>query len=90
MIKIYTSKAKYISEKNNFLFKLIIFYNICIRTNIFLDIILKVLFIIITDLVWNYYYFIININIATICDQIYKSIQIYFDKTKYKKIVLFK
>lgn len=62
LAKIYIKKAKYNNYNNNFIFKLIIFYNIYLTTNILFQIIMKIIYIILKNLIFSYYYLNINSN----------------------------
>ena len=87
IIKIYTEESKYGNNKNNFNFKLIIFYNICRRANILYKAKAKAFPIMLKGLVFNFFYLNNTINKLFFQD-ICNTIQTYFKGLKYKRGVL--
>lgn len=87
----YTSKSKYNEKNDNFIFKLIVFYNICIKANVSQKTKLKIFSIMLKNLTLNYYYLNINNKNALITfDEICLTIRFYFENAKYKRKILFK
>lgn len=64
LVKIYTNNAKYSGHNNSFIFKLTIFYNICLRTNILLKAKIKTFFIMLKGPALDNY--LSNIGISSI------------------------
>ena len=64
LAKIYTKKAKYSDWNDSFTFKLAIFYNICLRTDVLPDVNIKTFSTMLKSLALNYYYS--NISISAI------------------------
>lgn len=90
LAKIYIDKAKYNSKNNSFSFKFVIFYNICAKTDVSQEILLKTFPIMLTNLALNYYYLNISISITTTFDKVYELIQTYFKGVEYKRSILSK
>lgn len=78
----YINNAKYSSKNDSFIFKLMIFHDICARINVSQEILLKVFFTILTGLVLDYYYSNISISIAVTFDKMCELITIYFEEAK--------
>lgn len=79
LVKMYTNKAKYSGKKDSFAFKLMIFHDICAKANVPEEILLKTFLTMLTSIAVDYYYSNTNIIFATTFDEIYDSIQIYFE-----------
>ncbi len=91
LTKLYTNEAKYSDENDSFLYKLIIFHDMCDRADIFHLIKLKVFFIMLKGLTLDYYYenMITSITSSTF-DEICFQIKSYFEDVEYKKSLLSK
>lgn len=81
---------KYSNENNSFLFKLIIFCDICIRVDVLQEILLKAFPTILSGLALDYDYSNTKISTTTTFDEVYESIQTYFEGVEYKKSILSK
>ena len=80
---------KYSEINNNFVFKINVFQNICNRTMLFVKTRLLTFSIMFKKIILNYYYnHIINMNHIFSYDQICNMIMIYFEKIKYRRIIL--
>ncbi len=92
LAKLYTNKAKYNDENDSFFFKLTIFHNMCDRADVSQSIKLKAFFIMLKDLILDYYYsnMFINIIIVITFDEVCFSMKNYFEKVEYKRDILFK
>ena len=87
IIKMYIKKSKYKGNRDSFNFKLIIFYNICRRTNILYKAKAKAFPIILKGLVLDFFYLNNTINKLSFQD-ICNAIQTYFKGLEYKRGVL--
>ena len=87
--KLYTDEQKYEKQRNNFVFKITIFYDVCNRVILFMKIKLLAFFIMLKRLTLNYYYFhISNISHQINFNQIYYMIDSYFERAEYRRITL--
>lgn len=87
----YTKEFKYSGENNSFIFKFVIFNDICSRADILFEARIKAFLTMLKVLVLDYYYLNIGIISLTInFDQVCYLIQAYFEGTKYKKSILSK
>lgn len=62
LVKIHTNNIKYSSYNDRFTFKLVIFHNICLKSNIPPKAKMKAFFIMLKNLALDYYYLSIIIN----------------------------
>ena len=87
IIKMYTKESKYRGNKDNFNFKLAIFYNIYRRANILYKTKAKAFPIMLKGLILNFFYLNNTINKLSFQD-ICNAIQTYFKGLKYKRGIL--
>ncbi len=89
LVKLYTDKAKYSEENDNFSFKLIMFNDMCDRIDVFYETKLKALLIMLKRLALNYYYSnVINNKTSLTFDDVCVSIMSYFEDVEYKRSIL--
>lgn len=91
LAKIYTNNAKYCGCIDSFIFKLVIFHNICLKTDILPKAKMKAFFTILKDLALDYYYS--NIIISAVImnfDHVSNSFRNYFKEAEYKQSVYLK
>jgi negative regulator of genetic competence, sporulation and motility len=89
LTKLYTDEAKYSENNDNFLFKLIMFNDMCDRIDVLYKIKLKVLSIMLKKLTLNYYYSnMINNDHSITFDDVCVLLINYFEDAEYKKSIL--
>ncbi len=90
LIKLYTEKTKYNDENDSFFFKLTIFHDMCDRVDVFQSIKLKIFFIMLKELIFDYYYSNMNLDVFIIFDEVCFSTRNYFEDAEYRRNILFK
>ena len=89
LTKLYTNKAKYSSENNNFDFKLIIFIDLCQKADILKQEFSQAYFTILRGLALDYYYTNLKSNPLSVpFNKLYKAIYNYFKGPEYKCNIL--
>ncbi len=89
LITLYTDKAKYSEENDNFSFKLITFNDMCDRVDDSFEAKLKPLLIMFKRLALNYYYSnVINKKASLTFNNVCVSIISYFEDAEYKRSIL--
>jgi hypothetical protein len=90
LIKLYTDKAKYSEENDNFSFKLIMFNDMCDQVDVFFETKLKAFLTMLKRLAWNYYYANVTSskNDSFTFDDVCISIMSYFESAEYKRSIL--
>jgi hypothetical protein len=90
LAKLYTNEAKYSDENNSFFFKLTIFHDMCDRVDVSQSAKLKAFSTMLKDLILDYYYSNIYIDIFIIFDEVCFSMKNYFEDVEYRQDILFK
>lgn len=91
LAKIYTNDEKYRGRNDNFILKLAIFYNICLKADVPPEPKMKTFPTMLNDLALYYYYSNISINAVDMnFNQVCNFIRNYFEKAEYKQSVLSK
>lgn len=81
LAKIHTEKIKYSGRNNSFIFKLAIFYDICLKADVSSNTNMKVFFTMLKGLALYYYYSNISTNIIALkFDQICNFIRNYLKR----------
>jgi hypothetical protein len=89
LTKLYTDEAKYNEKNDNFLFKLIMFNDMCDRIDVSVEIKLKAFFITLKRLALNYYYAnVIHSKISFTFNDVCISMIHYFEDAEYKRNIL--
>ncbi len=89
LAKLYTDEAKYSEKNDNFLFKLIMFNDMCDRIDVFFETKLKAFFTMLKRLALNYYYAnVINSKTSFTFDDVCISMMNYFEDVEYKRNIL--
>ncbi len=90
LTKLYTDEAKYNDENDSFFFKLTIFHDMCDRVDVSQSTKLKAFFIMLKELVLDYYYSNMNTDVLIIFDKVCFSMKNYFEDAEYRRNILFK
>jgi hypothetical protein len=89
LAKLYTNKAKYSGENNNFDFKLTIFTNLCQKANILKQEFSQAYSTILRSLILNHYYTNLKSNPLSVpFNKLCKAIRNYFKGLEYKRNIL--
>ena len=89
LAKLYTNKAKYNSENDNFDFKLTIFINLCQKANILKQEFSQAYSTILCGLALDHYYTNLKSNpFGVPFDKLYEAIRNYFKGPEYKRNIL--
>jgi negative regulator of genetic competence, sporulation and motility len=91
LTKLYLDEAKYSEKNDNFLFKLIMFNDMCDRVDVSFEAKLKAFFTMLKKLALNYYYANMiskNKNHSITFDDVCVSMMNYFEDVEYKRSIL--
>ena len=87
----YSNEAKYSGENDSWNFKFIIFYDMCVKVEVFETIKLMTFSIMFKDFALNYYYFNMTVwRLALKFIQTCVLINSYFENSEYKQNVMIK
>jgi hypothetical protein len=90
LTKFYTNETKYNDENDSFSFKLTISHDMCDCANVSQSAKLKAFSIMLKDLILDYYYSNMSIDILIIFDEICFSMRNYFEDVEYRRDILIK
>ncbi len=90
LMKDYSNEFKYSDQDDNFVYKMIIFHDICNQTDVLSKALLKAFLVMLKELALNYWYSNIKSWDQISLNHVYNKIKAYFEDAEYKRFTLFK